>query len=136
MSDVNEQALLARSPGPTEPDAQSADALQAEVARLKRAVLSRQKLGLVTGLVAERYRLTPEAAWEFLVQLSQHTNVKVREIARLIYDDFCGGLADEDLTLATRVNAVRPKGTPVVVDLKRAAEAPPSGDGPGARAAR
>lgn len=136
MSDVNEQSLLARTSGLAESGVESTDALQAEVARLKQAVLTRQRLGLVTGLLAERYKLDPDAAWDFLVRLSQHTNVKVREVARVIFDDFRGCLADEDWSLAARLNAVRPKGTPAVVDLKRAAGEPPVGEGPSARAAR
>ena len=136
MSDVNEQPLLAPSPDLAQSGAGSAEALQAEILRLKQAVLARQRLGLVTGLVAERYKLDPDEAWEFLVRLSQNTNVKLREVARVVYDDFCGCLADEDWKLASQLNAVRPKGTPPLVDLKRAADTPPAGEGPNSRAAR
>ena len=88
--------------------------LEATVAQLREAVVSRQQLGFVTGLVAGRLGLTPDDAWAVLVRLSQDTNVKVREVGRVIHDAYCGRLAPEDEALAARLDANAPKGTSLV----------------------
>jgi hypothetical protein len=85
-------------------------ALEAEVAQLTDAAASRQRLGFVSGLIAERYGLGTDDAWGLLVDLSQRTNVKVREVARLILDGFEGRIAEEDRALAARINALGPRG--------------------------
>jgi GAF domain-containing protein len=49
--------------------------------RLRQAVSSREVLGQATGVLIERYRTTPEAAFMLLVRASQHSNRKLRDIA-------------------------------------------------------
>lgn len=93
--------------------------LQAELAHLRRAVSARQRLGLVTGVVAERYGLSPDEAWALLVRISQSTNVRLSEVARLVHDDLRGCLAEADRTLAARLNAHGPHGTRPLIDLRR-----------------
>ena len=85
--------------------------LEATVAQLREAVVSRQQLGVVTGLVAARLGLTPEEAWAVLVRLSQDTNVKVREVGRVIHDAYTGRLASEDQGLAELLDAKSPDGS-------------------------
>jgi hypothetical protein len=84
------------------------------VAQLKAALHARQQLGFVTGLVAERIGLAPEEAWALLVHISQHLNVKVREVGRVITAGHCGQLTPEDAALVERLNAYSPDGTRLV----------------------
>jgi len=45
------------------------------------ALASRKVIGQAIGLVMERYRLDDQRAFEFLVRISQSTNVKIRDVA-------------------------------------------------------
>ena len=65
---------------------------------------SRQHIGLITGLLAERFRLNPDEAWSVMVRLSSRTNLKVREVTRVLRAGYFGQLAQEDLALAARLN--------------------------------
>lgn len=53
-----------------------------EVAHLQEAVRTRQVIGTAIGVVMERYQLEEDRAFAFLARLSQHQNVKLREVAR------------------------------------------------------
>ena len=79
--------------------------LEAEVAQLREALTHRQRYGVVTGMLAVRYEITPERAWQLLVRLSQHNNLKIQIIARLIHDRSFGRLAPEDEVLAASLDA-------------------------------
>ena len=72
------------------------DALEREIVQLREALVRRQQDGVVTGMLAVRYKLTPETAWQVLVRLSQHTNLKMAVVARVIHDGQFGRLAPED----------------------------------------
>lgn len=52
-----------------------------ELDTLKAAVATRQLIGEAIGIVIERYDLSEERAFEFLIRLSQTSNVKLREVA-------------------------------------------------------
>ena len=78
--------------------------LEAEVAQLREALVRRQQYGVVTGMVAVRFGITPERAWRFLVRLSQQTNLKVQVVARVIHDRAFGRLAPEDQAFAARLD--------------------------------
>jgi GAF domain-containing protein len=60
---------------------------------LRRAVDARSLIGIAMGVLVERYDLAPDAAFQVLVRLSQHHNVKLREVARMLVED--GALPDE-----------------------------------------
>jgi len=45
------------------------------------ALDTRDLIGQAKGILMERYRLTPDQAFSLLVRVSQHTHVKVRELA-------------------------------------------------------
>ena len=77
--------------------------LEATIAQLREGMVSRQQLGVVTGIVATKLEVTPDEGWAVLVRLSQDTNVKVREVGRVILDAYSGRLADEDEALATLI---------------------------------
>ena len=79
--------------------------LEEEVAQLREALVNRQRYGVVTGVLAARYGISPERAWRLIVRLSQDSNLKVSIIARVIHDRFFGRLAPEDEAIAARLNA-------------------------------
>jgi hypothetical protein len=89
--------------------------LEATIAQLREAMVSRQQLGVVTGIVAAKLEVTPDEAWAVLVRLSQDTNVKVREVGRVIHDAFTGQLASEDEGLAGILDAKSPDGPSLLV---------------------
>ena len=64
--------------------------LEAEIAQLKDALTRRQQSGVATGLLAQRFLISPERAWSLLVRLSQNGHVKVREIAEAVIAAHCG----------------------------------------------
>jgi ANTAR domain len=66
--------------------------LEAEIAQLKDALTRRQQIGVATGLLAQRFAISPDRAWSLLVRLSQNSHVKVREIAQAVIDAHCGRL--------------------------------------------
>lgn len=73
-----------------DPSEQLADArseLAAAAARaeeLQRALVSNRRIGLAMGILMERHRLTEEQAFDRLRDLSQRSNVKLREVAEQI----------------------------------------------------
>jgi len=52
--------------------------------QLQRALLSRDVIGQAKGILIERFKTTPEDAFEMLRRSSQHLNVKLREVARVL----------------------------------------------------
>ncbi|MER6572932.1 ANTAR domain-containing protein [Streptomyces sp. NPDC001093] len=68
--------------GANEPDRLSA--LQAEVDQMKEAVVSHAVVDQAIGMVVALGRVTPDEGWEVLREVSQHTNIKLRNIAELI----------------------------------------------------
>lgn len=78
--------------------------LEREVAQLREALALRQQYGVVTGLLAARFGLTPEHAWRLLVRLSQHSNLKMRVVARVLHDRYFDRLSPEDKPLATQLD--------------------------------
>ena len=51
---------------------------------LKKALDSRETIGQAMGILRERYKITGERAFEYLVRLSQNNNVKLRDVAASI----------------------------------------------------
>ena len=66
--------------------------LEAEIVQLRDALTRRQQIGVATGLLAQRFAMSPERAWSLLVRLSQNGHVKVRVIAEAVIDAHCGRL--------------------------------------------
>jgi len=52
-----------------------------ELQSLQGAIGTRETIGKAIGILMERYGLTSERAFEFLIRQSQNTNVKLRDIA-------------------------------------------------------
>lgn len=90
-----------------------------ELRHLRRALDTRGLVGFATGVVAERYRLSPEQAWAALVELSQHTNTKLRVIAWLIHSGNAGErLGEGDRELAGVLNRRWPLGGGNLIALR------------------
>ncbi|MFF9157158.1 ANTAR domain-containing protein [Streptomyces sp. NPDC014846] len=58
--------------------------LQAEIDQLKEAVASHAVVDQEIGMMVAFGRVTPDQGWEVLRDVSQHTNIKLRNIAELI----------------------------------------------------
>lgn len=64
--------------------------LETEIEQLKEALARRQLIGVATGLLAQRFSISPDRAWSLLVRLSQNGHVKVRDIAQALVNAHCG----------------------------------------------
>lgn len=53
-----------------------------QIETLQQGLESRMEIGQAKGILMERYRVTPDRAFEMLVTLSQHTNRKLVDICR------------------------------------------------------
>jgi hypothetical protein len=58
--------------------------LQKEVEQLKEAVTSHAVVDQAIGMVVALGRITPDQGWMVLKEVSQHTNVKLRNIAEMV----------------------------------------------------
>ncbi|WP_448319783.1 ANTAR domain-containing protein [Streptomyces sp. CO7] len=59
-------------------------ALEAEVAQLKEAVTSHAVVDQAIGSLVALARVTPDQGWAVLKEVSQHTNVKLRQVAEAV----------------------------------------------------
>ncbi|MFG2356220.1 ANTAR domain-containing protein [Streptomyces sp. NPDC048521] len=59
-------------------------ALQEWVTHLRQAVVSHALVGQAIGVVITVGGLSPEQGWGVLKHISQHTNIKLREVARCL----------------------------------------------------
>ena len=60
---------------------------RAEIATLNEALRTRTTIGEAIGLLMHEKTLTADAAFAHLVEVSSHTNVKIREIAAQMVDE-------------------------------------------------
>jgi AmiR/NasT family two-component response regulator len=56
-------------------------AATARVEHLEKALVSNRRIGMALGILMERHRLSEEQAFDRLRELSQRTNVKLRDLA-------------------------------------------------------
>ena len=68
--------------------ASSAIALTSKVQGLQTALQTRHTIGLAQGMLMLRYGLNEDAAFQVLRRLSSHKNVKLRDVARQVIDEF------------------------------------------------
>jgi hypothetical protein len=59
-------------------------ALQEEIGQLKEAMASHAVVDQAIGMVVALGRVAPDQGWEVLKGVSQHTNIKLRNVADLI----------------------------------------------------
>jgi ANTAR domain len=88
--------------------------LEAEIAQLRDALTRRQQIGVATGLLAQRFAISPERAWSLLVRLSQNGHVKVREIAQAVIDAHCGQLDPAKAEILSSIEKYLPDGVRLV----------------------
>ncbi|MEV6766887.1 ANTAR domain-containing protein [Streptomyces sp. NPDC051105] len=58
--------------------------LQEEIGQLKEAIAAHAVVDQAIGMVVALGRVTPDEGWEVLKEVSQHTNIKLRNVAELI----------------------------------------------------
>ncbi|MFF1546297.1 ANTAR domain-containing protein [Streptomyces sp. NPDC058291] len=87
--------------------AQKVAALEREVAQLREALASRAEIDQAMGVVAAVCRLSPEHSWDVLRQVSQHTNVKLREIAQHVMRWVVTGRLPDEIRPAMRAAVLR-----------------------------
>ena len=105
-----EAGLVARCP-----DASSRVAeLEAEIAQLRDALSRRQQIGVATGLLAQRFAISPDRAWSLMVRLSQNGHVKVREIAQAVIDAHCGRLDPTEVAILSSIEKYLPDGVRLI----------------------
>ncbi|GGU97020.1 hypothetical protein GCM10010260_35910 [Streptomyces filipinensis] len=98
-------------------------ALQEEVAQLRRAVASHALVDQAIGVVITAAGLRPEQGWEVLKQVSQHTNVKLRDVARWVVLWPSSGRFPDDIRRALSAAVARAR------DAEHAAASAPESDG-------
>ena len=84
--------------------------LESEIAQLKDALARRQQIGVATGLLAQRFAISPDRAWSLMVRLSQNGHVKVREIAQAVIDAHCGRLDPTEVEILSLIEKLLPDG--------------------------
>jgi hypothetical protein len=94
--------------------------LEIEVAQLKEALARRQQIGVATGLLAQRFAISPDRAWSLLVRLSQNGHVKVRDIAQALINAHCGVVGPAEAKIISAIEVHLPVGVSLIA---------PSGDG-------
>lgn len=88
--------------------------LQAEIAQLRDALARRQQIGVATGLLAQRFGISPDRAWSLMVRLSQNGHVKVREVAQAVVDAHCGRLEPAEVEILSSLEKHLPDGVRLV----------------------
>ncbi|MEU0990997.1 ANTAR domain-containing protein [Streptomyces sp. NPDC005953] len=76
--------------GGPDPSALGVDELRNEIAGLRKALASHPVIDMARGVIMATTSCTPEDAWQILVQVSQHSNTKLREVARHIVESAYG----------------------------------------------
>jgi anti-anti-sigma factor len=71
-------------------DHSAGEDLRTEVGQLRRAMETRPVIDMARGLLMASFALTPEEAWGVLVEVSQHTNTKLRHLAQILLDTVTG----------------------------------------------
>ena len=87
------QSPAGPQPSQEEPDTELAR-LRTEISTLRAALETRQLTGQATGLVAGWLRVSTREAWEILRIISNVTNLRAREVARLLVASINGPVPD------------------------------------------
>jgi hypothetical protein len=107
------QAAVGLVAGSPESNSRVAE-LEAENAQLRDALARRQQIGVATGLLAQRFGISPDRAWSLMVRLSQNGHVKVREIAQAVIDAHCGRLDPIEVEILSSIEKHLPDGVRLV----------------------
>jgi hypothetical protein len=90
--------------------------LEIEVAQLREALERRQQIGVATGLLAQRFAISPDRAWSLLVRLSQNGHVKVRDIAQALINAHCGMVGPAEAKIIGTIEFHLPDGVRLIPD--------------------
>jgi hypothetical protein len=71
------------------------EALRDEIGQLQEAVKSQRDIGMAIGLLSARYGCSTDQAWRTILRVSQDSNTKVRNVARVLVATH-DGTADTD----------------------------------------
>ncbi|MFJ6000082.1 ANTAR domain-containing protein [Streptomyces sp. NPDC092370] len=85
---------------PTDGGSDRIFALQEEVQQLKEAVVSHAVVDQAIGVVVVLGRISPDQGWTVLKEVSQHTNIKLRNVAELILVRGRTGVIPEEIRAA------------------------------------
>jgi hypothetical protein len=89
------------------------EALRDEVAHLHEAMGSQRDIGMAIGLMSARFSCSTEQAWRTMLRISQDSNTKVREVARVLVATHDGSADADDLArLETFAGHLPPSGWP------------------------
>lgn len=90
-----------------------AEAMHDEIAHLHEAVQSQRDIGMAIGLLSARFACSTEQAWRTMLRVSQHSNTKVRHVARVLVRTHDGTAEAEDRELlGSFVTHLPPSGWP------------------------
>ncbi|MEU0158276.1 ANTAR domain-containing protein [Streptomyces sp. NPDC006261] len=94
LDQAHDMRIAPSGPGaPAEPDpgpAAEIAELRSEIEGLRAALNSRPVIDIARGVLIASTPCTSRQAWEILVNASQESNVKLREIARQLVESFHG----------------------------------------------
>jgi hypothetical protein len=81
---------------------QPAEAMRDEIAHLHEAVRSQRDIGMAIGLLSARFGCSTEQAWRTMLRVSQDSNTKVRNVARVLVNthDGTADVGDRELLRA------------------------------------
>jgi hypothetical protein len=68
--------------------------LRDEIGHLQEAVKSQRDIGMAIGLLSARFGCSTEQAWRTMLRVSQDSNTKVRDVARVLVSTH-DGTADD-----------------------------------------
>jgi hypothetical protein len=88
---------MARVPRGPDDETDRVVSLEAEIAQLKEAIASHAVVDQAIGVVVAVGRMSPDEGWLVLREVSQHTNVKLRNVADLILIWGRGGEMPEEI---------------------------------------
>ena len=86
----------------------TASELRDEIAQLHEAVTAQRAIGMAVGLVSARYGCSTEQAWRTILRVSQHSNTKVRAVARTLVAVHDGTATEDDLAVLRTFEAQLP----------------------------
>lgn len=98
--------------------------LEHEIEHLELAVESRTRIGTAIGLLAERHDTTTDLAWALMSKLSNHTNSKVHEVARLLVAVTDGTLDGDDVERVALLARHLPRAAAAVGIVERRQDPP------------
>ena len=85
------------APGGAASDAAELDRLRSELAQLREAMASRPVIDQARGMVMALNTCPPHTAWRILLEVSQHTNIKLRSVAAQLVATTYGELLPDDV---------------------------------------